>query len=507
MALLSKRAKLAVAIGAVVVLACLATLHSYRHIRSGPPPRATRIITPPAVSSSVVVPVVADLAQLERLIDQEIPVDLWTIDMPDATCVAPQHIRLFGKQLAITPKMHCQITGTVVRGNITLHGSGRTIIADVPILAHVDATHIGGLVNTHADGQAMAHARITLNIAHDWRATGSVALAYDWTSPPAIDLLGQRITFTSKADERLKPIIAGLERKLPQQLAALDLRSRIDGLWRRGFALVKLNERNPEVWMRIVPQSVSYGGYTIVGNRMQLRLGLVALTQAVVGARPPDPQPAPLPDMAKAGPGDGKIHLFVPVSADYAVLVPVITRALAKRSARPFNLPGLGTVTAQFANIEVYGASRGRIAVGADIVAQPQDSALPALRGRIWFAGVPHNTPGSQIVHFSDLSVSGGTDDTRGDLLVAIANSPGFSDAVADALTENFTRDYARLEDKIRRAIADRPQGDLTVTAQLDDARNETIEAYANGLYMPVWLTGRASVTVDPAATTRAENK
>ncbi len=494
----SKWAKLAVAIGAVLVLACLATLHIYRQNRSGPPPRATRIITPPAVSSSIFVPVVADLAQLERLIDQEIPVDLWGIDVPDATCVSPRHVTLFGKQIAITPKMHCHITGTVVRGPITLHGSGRTIIADVPILAHVDATHIGGLVDTHADGAAMAHARITLDIAHDWHASGTVKLAYDWTNPPAITLLGQRITFTGKADERLKPVIAGLERKLPARLAALNLRGEIADLWQKGFAVVKLNERNPDVWMRIVPQSLSYGGYTIIGSRMHLRLGLVALTQAVVGARPADPRPTPLPDMSKAAGTDGRIHLFVPVSADYAVLVPVIARALDKRSTRPFNLPGLGAVTARFANIAVYGASGGRIAVGADIVAQSQQGTLPPVRGRIWFAGAPHNAPGRQVVHFTDLSVSGGTDDSRGDLVLAIANSPGFSDAVADALTENFTRDYARLEDKIRHAIADRPQGDLTISAQMDSARNDTIAAYANGLYMPVWLTGRATVTVNP---------
>jgi len=185
------------------------------------------------------------------------------------------------------------------------------------------------------------------------------------------------------------------------------LRAQIDGLWQHGFAVIKLNDRDPQVWMRVVPQSLSYGGYSIVGNRMHIRLGLDALTQAVVGPRPADPVPAALPDMTQAPAADGLAKMFVPVVADYAELVPVITQALGKRATRPFNLPELGAVDASFANIEVYGASNGRIAVGSDILAKHRYGVLPAISGRIWFAGKPHNAPGSQVIHFSDLSVSG----------------------------------------------------------------------------------------------------
>jgi hypothetical protein len=501
MSLRARWAWLAAIIVALLVIAGVGVVLRWQHgLSSGPPPHATRTITPPAVSSNLTVPVFADLAELQRLLDQEIPLALWRIDRKDVLCVGQQHVRLFGKRLAITPKLHCDITGSARRGPITLRGAGHMIIADVPILAHVDADHIGGLANAHADGSAMAHARITLGVARDWQAAGTITLGYDWTSPPTVTLLGQKVAFTDKADERLKPVIAQLQHKLPAMLAGLDLRRRIAGLWQHGFAVINLNRSNPPVWLRIVPQSLSYGGYTIVGNRMRLQLGLVALTQAVVGARPADPPATALPDMASGARNDGAIQLFVPVIADYAELVPVLARALSKRAARPFILPGLGAFDAQFSNIEVYGASQGRIAVGADIVAVQRGGVLPPVRARIWFAGKPQNARGSQVVHFSNLTVSGATDSVAGKLAVAIAGSAGFSDTIADALTQNFTRDYARLSDKIRHAIADREQGNLRIDAQLDSTQNETLEAYANGLYMPVWLTGRASVTVNPAA-------
>lgn len=497
---LPKWATLVGVLGVIVAVMIFAVVRGLLHIApTGPPPHSTQNVTPEASSSRIDVPIFANLAQLEQMLDQQIPKALWQIDMPDATCAGPQHVKLFGKDLAITPAVKCHIVGSAVRGPIVLHGQGSEIVADVPILAHVEANNIAGMVSTHADGQAMAHAHIRIAIAPDWKPSGTVSLSYDWTTPPAVMLLGQRIEFTSKADERLKPIIAGLERKLPQALAGLDLRGQIDTLWRQGFTVVKLNDRDPQVWMRIVPQSLSYGGYSIVGDRMQIRLGLDALTQAVVGPRPADPVPSPLPDMTKAAASDGMVKMFVPVVADYAELAPVISRALERRSARPFNLPGVREVDARFSNIEVYGASDGRIAVGADIVAKTRYSLVPSITGRIWFAGQPHNAPGSQVVHFSNLSVSSAGRSTRASLLVAVASSPGFSGAIADALTQNFTHDFAGLQTKIERAIANRRLGKMEIDAKLQSVHNEQLSAYANGLYMPVTLGGRASVIFDPA--------
>lgn len=503
---LPKWATLVGVLGVIVALMIFAVVRGVLHLApSGPPPHSTQNVTPEASSSRIDVPIFANLAQLEQMLDQDIPRDLWQIDMPDATCAGPKHVRLFGKDLAITPKVTCHITGSAARGPILLHGQGNLIVADVPILAHVEANNIAGMVSTHADGRAMAHARITIAIAPDWKPSGTVALSYDWTTPPAIMLLGQRIEFTSKADERLRPIIAGLEHKLPQALAGLDLRGQIDTLWRQGFTVVKLNDRDPQVWMRVVPQSLSYGGYSIVGDRMQIRLGLDALTQAVVGPRPADPVPSPLPDMVKAPASDGMVKMFVPVVADYAELAPVITRALGRRAERPFNLPGVGAVDARFSNIEVYGASNGRIAVGADIVAKTRYSLVPSIAGRIWFAGKPHNAPGSQVIHFSDLSVSSAGKSTRANLIVAVASNPGFSDAIAGALTQNFTHDFASLQTKIERAIANRQLGKLQIDAKLESVHNDQLSAYANGLYMPVTLGGRASVIFNPPSVAQQE--
>jgi hypothetical protein len=211
-----------------------------------------------------------------------------------------------------------------VRGPITLRGAGQKLVADVPIVAHVEAKNIAGLVSAHGDGQTMVHLTCSFAIARDWQPRGKVALTYNWTVPPTIMLLGQRIAFTEKADARLKPIIAQIEQKLPVMLASLNLRAKLEDQWRRGFSVVKLNPRNPEVWMRIVPQKLSYGGYTIAGDQLRLNIGLTALTQAVVGPRPSDPEATALPAMTAVALPENRVNLFIPVSADYAELVPVV---------------------------------------------------------------------------------------------------------------------------------------------------------------------------------------
>lgn len=493
---------LAVAVLLALAVALGLSLMLRRHLVPAAPPYAAAQAQIPAITSTIAVPIYADLASLQRLLDAQVPRQLWTIDKPGVTCVGPQRVHLFGARIAITPKLTCEIAGTATRGAIVLHGTGHEIIADIPVHAVLHARHVGGIAGATATGDAMVHAHIALDVARDWQVSGRVRLAYDWATPPGIDILGNRVTFTDKADEKLKPVVARLERKLPAELAKLDLRAHVADIWGKAFAVFSLNADNPPVWLRVVPQRLSYGGYTIEGHRLRLDLGLVALTQAVVGHRPADPLPTPLPPMASQPAQTGLVRVFVPVVADYAEIEPVIAKALAKREQRPFNLPGTGAVMVHFDHVVAYGAPGGKIAVGADVSTWPVQGPgsahlVGATSGRIWFVARPENAPGSQLVHFTDLSVNGRTDSTSSDLALAIANSPGFSDVVAGALTQNFAHDFQKLLGKIHKAIAHKRLGDFVIDARVARVRNGRLAAYANGLYLPVWMEGPASVTFD----------
>ncbi|MCE6983744.1 hypothetical protein EI534_41625, partial [Pseudomonas frederiksbergensis] len=81
-----------------------------------------------------------------------------------------------------------------------------------------------------------------------------------------------------------------------------------------------------------------------------------------------------------------------------------------------------------------------------------------------------------------------------GDILIALAGSPAFSNVIAGALSQNFTHDLEELKGKIRRAIGERKTPHTRISARLDDAEIGEISAAGQGLYLPGRATGRASI-------------
>lgn len=460
----------------------------------GKPVRASDAIEAEPSPSLITVPVEADLADLSRILEREVPQQLWTIDKPGQTCVKSKGLDI-GIATIKTPKLKCRITGVVTRGPMRLEGSGRDIRIAMPLHARIKADNVAGIIDKSATADAMAHAVVRLDLAEDWTPRGKVDISYDWTDAPHVDFMGQRIEFADKANEKLGPVIAKLERYLPGELGKLRLREAVGKAWADAFTTVSLNRENPPVWMRITPRELRYGGYEVVGGKLRLKLGLQALTETFVGQRPVNPKPTPLPNMERLEQTAGKLEFFLPVFADYRELEPVLMKALTKRSARPFDVPGVGPVMAQFKAVEIYGTKGGKIAVGINFSARPQSGGETA-SGTVWLTGKPVNAKNSRRVGFEDLSVSGTTDMTGGDLIIDLINAPGVVQYVASSLTQDFERDYAKLLGKVDRAIETKREGNFIVEADLLRTRSGQLQAAGQGLYLPVWATGTATVRV-----------
>lgn len=487
-----------IAIGLAVIAAAVAAIIWWsRDTRVQPPPRVDDPIEVPNQASLIAVPIETGISTLSQAIERAIPRTLWTIDKHFDKCIAARRVKLFSKRLKVTPDIGCNVIGTVTRGAIRLRGQGEEIIADIPIVANISARNVGGVLKGEtATGAAMAHARVRLNLREDWTPAATVRLSYDWTTPPGIDFLGQRIGFTEKADEKLQPIVRDLERSLPGEIAKLNIRAKVADAWRQSFTSLQLNGENPPVWMRITPQTLSYGGYSLAGGKLRLKLGMEATTETFVGPRPQDPKPAPLPPLKRETSG-AQLKFFLPVIADYAQLEPVVLKALTKRAQRPFDLPGIGPVMARFEHITAYGTNGGRVAMGITLAAKPAGGAAET-KGVVWVSARPVNQPNSQQVGFTDLEVRGNTDGIGGDILVQLANSPALAGSIAEALTQNFTNDFQKLLGKIQRAIVEKREGDFVIRAEIGAVTTGALKAAGQGLYLPVWAEGSARVEYVP---------
>lgn len=481
---------------ALAALGALALAGCTQQQDFAPPPRATDTIGVTPQDSVIAVPVTANLAGLAAALEREVPRTLYTINRQNQVCVASKKVKVAFVKVK-TPKLKCDIAGQVTRGKMRFAGRGQDVIVTFPVHAEVRAKDIGGVLKQEtAEADATASARMRISLDRNWSPQGKVDLNYKWTDAPHIDFLGQRIEFRKEADRELRKVVARLERTLPAELGKLKLRAEIQNLWAKAFTSIQLNQANPPVWMRVTPHELQYGGYTLSGTTLSLKLGMKARTETYVGPRPPDPPATPLPAMGKLDATPGRLVFFIPVIADYQQLEPVVAKALVKRSAKPFAVPGIGPVTAKFGAVEIYGTTGGKVAAGVTFSAIAQDRKFGSTQGQVWLTGVPANEPGSREITFSELTVTGDTDRAGADLLLRFANSPGFSQTVAAALAQNFEKDYRELMNKVTRAISDKREGELVIRASIDEVTTGRLKAAGQGLYLPVWGRGTASITL-----------
>jgi len=489
-------------------LACLAVLlASCGHESPDPaPPRVDSAPVIPRLGSTLVVPVSVPLADLEAQLNRATPQTLWSIDQQEDKCVPAQRLtacaikrqdgscRIGIKKLKVTPNLSCRIVGQVTRGRISLGGKGGDIAITLPVRATVAAQDIGGIIKREtATGAANVRAVAKLGMTRGWQPTATVRIAYDWTNPPGVTILGKRITFAGKADAKLAGVIKGLERSLPQQVARLQARDKVAAAWQQAFAVLELNRDKPPVWMRITPQRLGVQGYSVQGRNLLLTVAAEAVAETFVGIRPDPPRPTPLPSAAGAI-GQRGLRVSIPVLADYGELEPVVERALAKRAARGITLPKLGPVDVTFGGVTIYATDHGRLAVGVPVKAKLKSGYLGERHGMVWLTGLPFNAPDSEVIRVDDLRIATRSDSKAIDMLVGLFTDPDTVGAIQAALTENFAKDYDRIIGAARKALATRREGNFQLAADITQVHHGRILVTGQGLFLTVEARGNASI-------------
>jgi hypothetical protein len=488
-------------------LACLAILlGGCGHDRGDPaPPRVDSAPVIPQLDSTLAVPISVPLADLEAELNRATPQTLWSIDQREDKCIPAQRLtacaikrkdgscRIGIKKLKVTPDLSCRIVGRVTRGRIALGGSGANLTISLPVRATVSAQDVGGIIKREtATGAANVRALAKLGMTRDWQPTATVRIAYDWTNPPGVTILGKRVTFIGKADAKLAGVIAGLERSLPQHLARVQARDKIAAARRQAFTTLLLNRDKPPVWMRITPRRLGVQGYNVQGRNLVLTVAAAALAETFVGIRPDPPQPIPLPPPSVIG--QHGLRLNIPVLADYGELAPVVERALAKRAAKGITLPKLGPVDVVFGSVTIYATRNGRLAVGVPVRATLKSGYLGERRGMVWLTGTPFNAPDSEVIRVDNLQIATRSDSKAVDMLVELFADPETVGAIQAALTENFAKDYDHVLRAARGALAERQAGDFRLTATIAQVHHGRIVVTGQGLFLPVAASGTASI-------------
>lgn len=458
------------------------------------PPRVSAPADIPERASTIEVPISAELSDLTKLINDEVPKTLLTIDKQEDACIKSK----------IIGKVKCHLVGKVTRGPITLSGKGNTIKLVMPVSATVSAKDVGGIIKSEtATAAAQVRADIKLGIKGDWEPTAKVDIDYSWTTKPGIELLGRRFTFAGKADPELAKLIKKLEADIPKYMTKLNGREKLESAWSKGFTSVMLNRENPEAWLRFTPQKLRYDGYFVEDNQLVLKLAAQAITETFLGSRPPNNPVTPLPPPSAIDSTDGfKFHL--PVIADYGQIEPVLEKALAKLSKKPITVPVAGEVTPEFGKVEMYTTTGNRLALGLELRVRTTRELI-APRGRVWLTGVPYNEPGSQKIFVRDLQIAGNSQTPSFAVLLAVVQSESVMGELNNSLSQDFARDYAKLMKSVDKALSELRAGDFVISATISDVTNGVVLPVGQGLYLPVDAKGIASIRYDPLTPAQKE--
>lgn len=482
---------------AVLALTAIALTGCNRSVDSPAPPKVDTAPNFPLQTSTIVVPISGSLDDLQRTLEAEIPRQLWKIDQQVDACVPAQRVDLGLAKLKVVPKLGCRVVGQVTRGRLVLGGSGDRLTITIPVHAAIAAQKVGGVLSKTATGDAVVRAVARLSVAGNWTPTAKVSIDYDWRTPPGVEFLGRRIRFVEKADARLKPIVVGLERTLPRELAKLNLRAKLASAWRQGFTSIMLNRERPPAWMRITPKRLGFGGYRISRRRIELTLSAEALTETFVGERPVDPVATALPPPARTI-GKRGLNFFIPVLADYAQLEPVVERVLRKRAEKGITLAGIGPVEVAFGKVTIYATTGGHLAVGIAAEAKAKSNSILSTKGEVWLTAIPYNVPNSQLVRVRDVDLATDTDSQITNLLIALFKDGSIRESIAQGLAHDFAPDYEKVLRSARKAIGQRREGDFLLSADVTKVENGTLAVTGKGLFMPVHAEGQATITYRP---------
>jgi hypothetical protein len=502
----------------VMILAWLLLSGCSQEAGNPPPPRIDMALDLPKPASTIIVPLTVDIGMIEARLNEATPKRLWGINQFEPKCVPAQRLTICAKHVRkckgdacknvpckvgfkrakVTPDVACRIVGQVTRGRIGISGRGDALYLSMPVNAVISARDVGGVIKKEtATGSATVRATVRMSVNQAWAPIAKVDIDYAWREPPGIEFLGQRIKFASKADAKLKDVIAGLERDLSREISRVHTKALVNAAWNEGFTSILLNRENPPAWMRLTPKELGFGGYRIKGRQLEMTLAAHTITETFIGDRPADPAKTSLPPPAKIG-GERGLNFYIPVMADYAQLEPVIERALVKLADKGISLEGIGPVKVKFGKVTVYATDGGKLAVGIKANADVIRSPLEGTNGEIWLTATPYNEPNSQIVKVRDLKIAGHTDRETVNLLFSLFADEQVLAEISAALTQDFKKDYDKVIAAASKAIATRREGDFTLAAQITDVSHGLVTPTGPGLFLPVQVKGSANIKYTP---------
>jgi hypothetical protein len=327
-------------------------------------------------------PVVYDLAMVLQRLEEQVPVVFGDLD---ERAEHSDNDRVELSYRVQRSPFQAEIHGDTARISAVLTYQGR-VWYDPPLLPAVSASC--GLEEDEEPPRARVSLSSRLHLDEDWvlRSRAQVDSVYAMSDEDRdrcrVTILD--IDVTGTALSAVRSALQGRTDRIDEEVAGIDLRSRLQGVWEILEEPVELTD---DLWLVVNPVGVRRGRTIGEGQVLTVEVGMTARPRLVLGPRPdvafteiPRLEDGPVPDQSTIL-LEGRVHY--PEAGD------LLMRQLRDREVV------LGNRLLRIRDLGLEGIGGGRIALRLDFEGTAQ--------GRIFLVGRPELDPASGQIHVPDL--------------------------------------------------------------------------------------------------------
>lgn len=430
--------KILIGFVAIILVTAAAFAYWFYSNLEDPPPAPTRTDVRAEVRmedqiSTILIPVSGDLQIFEDMLNKDVPWRLADINEPRQICLKTKS--------RLIPDISCKLVGKVDRGRIRLTGSEQSIKITIPVSTAIQVRDIGKIVKRKtATGAMKVTMRARLSLSPNWQPSAKVDVDYAWGTKIGVDVLGERLEFSSRVDPKIRKIARQIERRLPQLIRGLSARKKAEQIWAEGFASARAKS-DPEIWVRFTPKEIGYAGYSIRGRRLVVNLAARAQTETLFGPRPEDPEVTPLPNLMATLPPQG-INVRVPFHVPYSVFRKPVEQALNLGKFQKVQLEDGSEAEARFNDVEIFATDGGRIAIGIGVTIKEPVSWIGDVEGKLWIIAKPRLDLANKIIGISNLSIISRTNSRLFNAIVGAVSKDEIDREMIEKIRYDFSKDY-----------------------------------------------------------------
>jgi len=311
---------------------------------------------------------------------------------------------------------------------------------------------------------------------------------------PLTELPRDRCTVTAAAvnvtDRILAAVRTLLDRELrvvDRQLAAYDLRSRVEDVWSFLNTPIALQD---SLWLVINPTAIRLDTVRSEGTTLYSSVGVTAFPR-VIGGGEPAVRPGAVPNLERSGSPAG-LELLSEASVGWDVLSGILQRELRGDTIR------VADRDLVLEEIAVSGLDDGRVAVGLTV--------RGAVRGTIYLVGTPVYHPLEASLTMPDLEFDV---QTRSLMVAGLA-------WLADGRVEEHLRTDLRLSLEgvladlrglLERELTREPATGVKITTTVDRGQIVRVRARRHGLLADLVVGGQSELRLALAPETRVARK